>query len=356
MIDTKTKKIIDLLDSRKEEDVSCLLKSFPEIELISRDGSPVYAKAISTALPNAVQITDRFHLLRNLTDRAIDEIQKRMPRVVKISESPNEAKNQERTIEEDYDMGLSTMAYQNKINLMERIQYRYQQCLNYSKVAREFNIDLRTVQKYVQGRWKPSTEREHHHPLTPFRVVIETAMKAGMKQTKLFEILQHEYGYLGAYSSLKDYIQKRKRKGHYESVIFIRRSTVTKLLFDRGITDLSLSDSERITLISYLKEHRDVQKILDIVTSFRIVIGAMSKASLDQWLLNPSLDKFTELSKFRNSIYRDYNAVLMGITRPENNGIAEGKVNKIKTIKRTMYGRCSFDLLRKKVLAIEYST
>jgi transposase len=92
------------------------------------------------------------------------------------------------------------------------------------------------------------------------------------------------------------------------------------------------------------------------VTEFRIVVGSTSKDKLDRWLLQPRLDHFKSLKKFKESIYRDYDAVMTGITRRESNGFSEGKVNKIKIIKRQMYGRCSFELLRQKDLNNEYST
>ena len=60
--------------------------------------------------------------------------------------------------------------------------------------------------------------------------------------------------------------------------------------------------------------------------------------------------KIPEMNSFINGIERDIEAVKNGITYDYNNGLAEGSVNKIKVIKRIMYGRCSFDLLKQKVL------
>ena len=68
MIDIKTNRIIDILNSRESSDVAKWLKSFPNIKIVSRDGSNEYAKAIKSANPNAVQINDRFHIIKNLTE------------------------------------------------------------------------------------------------------------------------------------------------------------------------------------------------------------------------------------------------------------------------------------------------
>lgn len=68
MINIETRKIVDILESRDYEEVKRRLKSFPNLELISRDGSIVYNKAIKDAHPKSIQVSDRFHILKNLTD------------------------------------------------------------------------------------------------------------------------------------------------------------------------------------------------------------------------------------------------------------------------------------------------
>lgn len=61
-----------------------------------------------------------------------------------------------------------------------------------------------------------------------------------------------------------------------------------------------------------------------------------------------------EINSFVEGVRRDLDAVKNAIILPESNGLAEGSVNKLKVIKRIMYGRCSFDTLRRKTLALEF--
>jgi Transposase and inactivated derivatives len=70
MVNAETGRIVDLLESRESADVAAWFATFPNIEVVSRDGSMLYAKAIRTAHPNALQVSDRFHLLKGLTDAA----------------------------------------------------------------------------------------------------------------------------------------------------------------------------------------------------------------------------------------------------------------------------------------------
>lgn len=78
MIDINTHAVIDMLESREQAEVAEWLKSYPNIMIISRDGSITYRNSITEAHPNAMQISDRFHLLKNLTDYSIEYLKKHL--------------------------------------------------------------------------------------------------------------------------------------------------------------------------------------------------------------------------------------------------------------------------------------
>ena len=71
---------------------------------------------------------------------------------------------------------------------------------------------------------------------------------------------------------------------------------------------------------------------------------------LDVWLDLVRASHIPELQRLARSIQRDKDAVLAGLTLQESNGVVEGKINKLKLIKRMMYGRAEFPLLRQRVL------
>ena len=72
--------------------------------------------------------------------------------------------------------------------------------------------------------------------------------------------------------------------------------------------------------------------------------------TLNEWLLCAKASHIAELARFANGIYRDYAAVHAACSRPESNGVTEGHVNRLKFLKRQMFGRANLDLLRIKVL------
>ncbi|MCW6109093.1 transposase [Clostridium sporogenes] len=73
----------------------------------------------------------------------------------------------------------------------------------------------------------------------------------------------------------------------------------------------------------------------------------------DQWINKATALKIKEIDSFVNGINSHIDAVKNAILYDYNNGLAEGFVNKLKLIKRTMYGRCNFNLLKNKILMLE---
>ena len=86
------------------------------------------------------------------------------------------------------------------------------------------------------------------------------------------------------------------------------------------------------------------------VTEFAKILTGLHGDRLDDWLAAVEADDQPDLHSFARGIRHDHDAVRNGLTLPWNSGVVEGTVNKIKMIKRRMYGRAGFPLLRKRVL------
>ncbi len=102
MIDIESRKIVDILESRDYEEVTEWLKTFPNIEIVSRDGSIVYNKAIKDAHPKSIQISDRFHILKNLTDYCKKYIKRILNRKVDVERLENTSEQEILKLKEKY--------------------------------------------------------------------------------------------------------------------------------------------------------------------------------------------------------------------------------------------------------------
>ena len=71
---------------------------------------------------------------------------------------------------------------------------------------------------------------------------------------------------------------------------------------------------------------------------------------LDPWLARAAESPLTPLQRFAKGIRDDYEAVKAGVTLPWSNGPVEGHINRLKTLKRQMFGRATLDLLQQRFL------
>jgi len=94
----------------------------------------------------------------------------------------------------------------------------------------------------------------------------------------------------------------------------------------------------------------EIETTYHLAHAFKRLIRARDQAALDPWLAQATHSAITEFEGFAGSIRKDRAAVDATLTTEWSNGQLEGGVNKLKTLKRQMYGRASFDLLRQRTL------
>lgn len=404
MIDIETHQIIDMIDSREEDDVTKWLKSYSNLEVISRDGGIMYKSASDKSHPKAKQISDRFHVLKNLTEYAKDALKRILKNQINIPESTEteaiskvqtkyeyktkwdiilkvkELKSQkyrvidiaqylgisEKTVVEYNKISLdekekyekipmqelkSKVSENNKWELIQEVQKKYQKYHKYSVVGRKFNIDDRTVKKYLQIKEPPvngNKNREYNSKLNLYKNKIIKMNNEGFTWKVIKENIQKD-GYNGSDSLLRTYLSKIKKEETKSKEInqIVERSTMITLLYKEidKVTKITKEIYEKVITM-----FPEAGKIYEIVKEFKDIMFGKKHEKLEKWIQETRKHKILEINSFLNGIERDLEAVKNGIKYDYNNGLAEGSVNKIKVIKRIMYGRCSFDLLKQKVL------
>lgn len=404
MIDIETHQIIDMIDSREEDDVTKWLKSYSNLEVISRDGGIMYKSASDKSHPKAKQISDRFHVLKNLTEYAKDALKRILKNQINIPEATEteaiskvqmkyeyktkwdiilkikELKSQkyrvidiaqylgisEKTVVEYNKISLdekekyekipmqelkSKVSENNKWELIQEVQKEYQKYHKYSVVGRKFNIDERTVKKYLQIKEPPvngNKNREYYSKLNLYKNKIIKMNNEGFTWKVIKENIQKD-GYNGSDSLLRTYLSKIKKEETKSKEInqIVERSTMITLLYKEidKVTKITKEIYEKVITM-----FPEAGKIYEIVKEFKEIMFGKKYEKLEKWIQETRKHKILEINSFLNGIERDLEAVKNGIKYDYNNGLAEGSVNKIKVIKRIMYGRCSFDLLKQKVL------
>jgi transposase len=119
-------------------------------------------------------------------------------------------------------------------------------------------------------------------------------------------------------------------------------------LFLRRPEERKANEQEALSTLRHL--HPELDLAYDLVEQFAWMLRTRPGEQLDDWLEKVRASQIRELQGFATGIERDKAAMVAGLTLPQNNGVVEGHVNKLKLIKQMMYGRAKFPLLRQRVL------
>lgn len=173
------------------------------------------------------------------------------------------------------------------------------------------------------------------------------------------ECLLREKGYLESPSLLRRHLSTLKKENQKnlkieklenKNISFIERKDITNLLYNPLNSNSNLTET-MFNLVC--NPNPMVHSIINSVNSFRNILKKKDSNTLGKWMEGTIKLEISELKSFVNGLKKDIDSVKNAIDLEYNNGLAEGTVNKIKVIKRIMYGRCDFNTLRTKVLRSE---
>jgi uncharacterized protein Usg len=222
------------------------------------------------------------------------------------------------------------------------------------EVCRQLGISYRRLGKYLTG--DPDTVCKNGNSgqsrgsfLDPYYKVIARLVDENKQYTEIHQILL-EYGCKVGYSTLFDYCIKmfgNKRetiktrsnpKQHY-----VTRKQIFKYIWSHE----TLEEWDKQYVFSLYPE---LFVIRDSVSNFRLAMEQMNESLLKDWIQQEISSTIPKIRSFCNGILRDLESVLNSVRYTTNNAFLEGNVNRLKMIKRTMYGRAGYDLLGAKVL------
>ena len=154
-------------------------------------------------------------------------------------------------------------------------------------------------------------------------------------------------GYKGKLTVLNMHMKSIKNEVK-NNITYLKRSKIKKLFF-YNLEDIKNEDLKK-DIIFYLNQNKELSEIIDLEREFKTILFSKETEQLELWLEKARHLNIMELNSFVNLIESDIDAVKNAIIYNFSNGLTEGFNNKTKVIKRQMYGRCSFDLLRLKIL------
>jgi transposase len=227
-------------------------------------------------------------------------------------------------------------------------------------IAREIGIAPTTVRKYLEPSFvavNGQYGKRREGKLAPYRDMVLQMKSEGKKYAEIYREIQAR-GYAGGDAALRAFIAKERRirneiRAEYGDapVELIDKKWLIKLIY------LPVEKVQGITadqIAAVIRKYPEAGVLFDMLKTFKdIVVNGNKPRRLLWWTRKAVALDIEELNRFIAGLRKDLPAVKNSIKYRYNNGLAEGSVNKVKVFKRIMYGRCSFDLLRKKILKYE---
>ncbi|HEY5987525.1 MAG TPA: transposase, partial [Streptosporangiaceae bacterium] len=235
----------------------------------------------------------------------------------------------------------------------EQVQALRAQGKGIKPIMRETGLAKETVRRFYRAEsagellakvkdGRPSVLDEH-------KPYLHQRWNEGCTNVRQLHAELRDHGYRGSYGTVRDYVQPFRELGAAPPAAPTppkTRKVASWILRDPD----TLDDDEKAKLSQVRDRCPHLNALAGHVTEFAKILTGRHGDRLDAWIAAVEADDQPDLHSFARGLKHDYDAVRNGLTLPWNSGVVEGTVNKIKMIKRQMYGRASFPLLRKRLL------
>ncbi len=359
--DLERRRVVDLLPDRGGDTLASWLKRHGgEVAVVSRDRSGAYADGIRAGAPAAVQVADRWHLLANCSDalrQFLDRHQRQLREAARVCAAeggcaPARAPPRARP---------PTRANRQKAHRRERRQTRYgavaelhRQGVPIRGIARRLGMGRSAVRRWLRaGEAAPYRRAPGRSVLDRHLGHAERRWAEGCRNAAaLWRELREGRGFEGGYDVVRRWALRQRTleaaraepaRGLPSWRVPSSRRAARLLTAQAG--PLNRADQRFVTTLTALSP--DIREAADLANGFARLVRERDADGLAPWL---DRARATGLRGFAEGLSSDIDAVRAALSLPWSNGPAEGQINRLKLLKRQMYGRAKFDLLRSRVL------
>lgn len=372
LVDLEKRKPIDLLPDRESETLALWLKQHPEIEIISRDRGGTYIEGSNKGAPQARQVADRWHLLKNATEvlektiaRNYSELRKALfPKDEDIFFSEEEIAHQIKAGEEakaalvekaNEKADELSPFYLEKLKVFEIVKQLQAKGLSINQIRTQINRHHTTVARCYRTEEFQKLKRETgSRLLKPFLEYLKQRWNEGCQNAKQLYREIKEQGYQGSDVTVRRLTYQWKTS-IVQNIRFIKTAppkipSVKQIIWLLLRAEDKLKDEEKDFKRKIIENSDEVRQGLDLLNKFRTMVREKKVDNYKEWLTEAENKQLKEFENFAKGLKKDNEAVKNALTEQWSNGQVEGQVNRLKFIKRQMYGRGNFDLLKARVL------
>ncbi|HEY5870651.1 MAG TPA: ISL3 family transposase, partial [Candidatus Tectomicrobia bacterium] len=376
LVDLERHQPVALLADRTSETLAQWLREHPGVQVIARDRASAYAEGAQQGAPTAIQVADRFHLIQNLAEAlepvflrhhhaltAVNAALRQQPvslpdgtRAVPVPSPPTPPAEQARAAQR----AACRKARYDEVRLLHR------QGWSTVAIAAQVGCSQRTIERYLQMPTWPERQHRRHYGrsiVNPYKAYILERWNAGCHTAiQLFQELQLR-GYTGSYRRVTAYVSRirqaqgipPRRQGLRQRLPVVVEPACQPLT-PRRAAWLVLRRTEKYTaeeaqqLAQLHAQSPEVAEAIDLAQDFTRLVRQRQPERLEPWLQRATASGLEAMQRFASGLREDYAAIKAGVTLPWSTSPVEGHINRLKMLKRQMFGRARLDLLSRRFL------
>jgi transposase len=378
IVDLERRAVVDVLADRSAATTANWFKDHPNVDVVSRDRAGLYAEAAREGAPQARQVADRFHLMQNFRETVERQLggyeapiresgisgggNQALLALPARSDRCSDAAARTRLIRRERQAGRQ--------QIFDEIRALFEGGNSIGEIARKLGLGRRRVERWVRRIDVPDANTMTSTPSSPayFGVLLERRWAEGITKVRhLFEEI-HRRGYTGSFSHLARFLAPWRSGAPpldddgQEALAPVRVRTLDPMT-GRAISPLTaaaLCVKPRGQMTARQAASADALKagsaefttMRRLAMQFRGLLRSGTAERLDAWLRDARASGIYAMQRFAKTIRQDLEAVRNAVSEPWSNGQTEGQINKLKTLKRAMYGRAGVDLLRARMMPL----
>ena len=339
--DLERRQIVTLLPDREVATVQAWLARHPSVQILSRDRGGGYGEATSKALPTVIQVADRWHLMENASAAFLIAVRKSM--------RPIRATIGATTINPALLTYAERLQYEGFLRREETnavILALGKDGVAIKQIVRKTGHSRQLVRHVLRGA-HGDVFRTRQGSLDPHLTQLDAQWANGCRNgAELWRRLKSQ-GFHGSARVVGEWATRRRRaeKASDHQLQKIPSARTIARLMTTARDHLSKADTITIAAIETgVPKLVDARKLID---RFHIMIRQRADVDLDPWIeaANQSL-----VASFASGVAKDRASIHAALLQPWSNGQTEGQINRLKLVKRQMYGRAKIDLLQARLI------